>query len=293
MNNKSKWPIIIVITVVILLIVGIILFFALSMNKGDATDTQETSVMSFVDAHGNWYEFTPDADVKKTYFDKQDFQTIDDKKTYTGNKYKSRAGIDVSEHNGVIDWNKVKNSGVDFAIIRIGGRGYGKTGNLYADKKFDDNYRGAKDAGLDVGCYFFSQAINEEEAREEARFVLSILGGRKLDLPIVYDPESILDDEARTDGVSGEQFTANCIAFFDEIDKANNVSDYSYTTMLYANMLWEAFMLDLKKLPNTEIWYADYEMYPQTPYHYTIWQYSEKGSVPGVDGIVDLDIQMY
>ncbi|MCR4610604.1 MAG: glycoside hydrolase family 25 protein [Lachnospiraceae bacterium] len=248
--------------------------------------------MQFVDAHGQWYEFTPNDNVKKHDYDLSAFKNVDGKMTYSDGKYKSRAGIDVSEFNGDIDWNAVKNAGVEFAFIRIGGRGYGQSGNLYADKKFDDNYKGAKAAGLDVGCYFFSQAINEEEAKEEAKYVLDILKGRSLDLPIVYDPESILKDEARTDNVSGEQFTKNCVAFFDYIKNENNVSNYSYTTMIYCNMVWEAFMLDLVKLKDYDIWYADYEPLPQTPYHFSIWQYSESGTISGITGNVDLNIQI-
>ena len=114
--------------------------------------------------------------------------------TYDDDRYEIRHGVDVSHHQGEIDWNKVKNAGFDFAFLRIGFRGYGEEGTLNPDKQFNANYSGAKNAGLDVGIYFFAQAVNEKEAVEEADYVLELLGGRKLDLPIVYDPESILDD---------------------------------------------------------------------------------------------------
>ncbi len=290
-TGKTK-IVLMVLVLIIIVLTGTIVFFVIDKKSENADTGSESQTMSFVDAHGQWYEFTPNPGITKAYVDKRDYKLVNDRMTYTGDKYKSRNGIDVSEHNGVIDWKKVKDFGIDFAIIRIGGRGYGKAGNLYADKMFDENYKKAKEAGLDVGCYFFSQAINEEEAKEEAEYVLSILDGRSLDLPIVYDPESILDDEARTDNVPGEQFTENCIVFFDTVNRENKDKGYSYKTMLYANMVWEAFMLDLNKLTDTEIWYADYESNPQTPYHYTIWQYSENGNVPGVDGAVDLDVEI-
>ena len=152
--------------------------------------------------------------------------------------------------------------------------------------KFENNITKAKEAGVEVGVYFFSQAINEEEAREEARFVLEHLGGRVLELPVVYDPENILDDVARTDNVTPEQFTKNSIAFSEEVKAAG------YKPMIYSNMLWEAFKLDMTKLKEYSFWYADYESKPQTPYDFTFWQYSEKSSVPGISGNMDMNIEM-
>ena len=141
-------------------------------------------------------------------------------------------------------------------------------------------------AGIDVGVYFFSQAVNEEEAKEEADFVLEHLKGQEFQMPVVYDPEHILEDEARTDGVTGEQFTQNAKVFCKEIEKAG------YDAMIYSNMLWEAYELDLEKLLDYPVWYADYEELPQTPYRFSMWQYSSTGSVPGIEGNVDLNIQL-
>ena len=105
-------------------------------------------------------------------------------------------------------------------------------------------------------------------------------------MPVVYDPEHILEDEARTDGVTGEQFTQNAKVFCKEIEEAG------YDAMIYSNMLWEAYELDLEKLLDYPIWYADYEELPQTPYRFSMWQYSSTGSVPGIEGNVDLNIQL-
>ena len=104
-------------------------------------------------------------------------------------------------------------------------------------------------------------------------------------MPVVFDPESILHDDSRTDNVSGEQFTKNCIAF------CNEVESRGFDSMIYANTTWEAYMLDLGKLQDYPIWYADYAQEVQSPYGYVMWQYSEKGEVPGIDGPVDLNIQ--
>lgn len=210
----------------------------------------------------------------------------ENKISYEDKKYTSRLGVDVSVFQGDIDWEQVKAAGYEFAILRIGYRGYGEEGTLNADEKFEQNLENARKAGIDVGVYFFSQAVNEEEAKEEADFVLEYLKGQELQMPVVYDPEHILEDEARTDGVTGEQFTQNAKVFCKEIEEAG------YDAMIYSNMLWEAYELDLEKLSDYPVWYADYEELPQTPYRFSMWQYSSTGIVPGIEGNVDLNIQL-
>lgn len=259
------------------------------MNDNDLSSAEEisvqTQVMDFVDVYGEHYTTEIIEDVEKHAYDWRHLKNIEGIAYYEDDSYMSRLGIDVSHHQGYIDWTKVKNAGVSFAFIRIGYRGYGETGKICADKTAMDNIKNAQKAGIDVGVYFFSQAINEEEALEEADFVLEQLDGIVLELPVVYDPETIRDDVARTDDVSGEQFTRNTIAFCEAL-KASG-----YTTMIYSNMLWEAFEYDLIALKNMDIWYADYEKIPQTPYAFSFWQFTEKGHIDGVDGEVDLDIQ--
>lgn len=204
---------------------------------------------------------------------------------YKDSSYTIRRGIDVSHHNGTINWKKVKKAGISFAFIRIGYRGYSHKGSLQIDRQFRNNLKKAQKAGVDVGIYFFSQAINRKEALEEADFVLKTLNGKKLDLPIVYDPERILHARARTDGVSGRQFTKNTLAFCSKIQKAG------YEAMVYSNMYWEAFLFDMKKIEKYPIWYADYKRKPQTPYAFSFWQYTSGGKVDGIPGRVDLNVQ--
>ncbi len=239
----------------------------------------------FVDAFGEEYETTIQVDFPKTNYINDMFGFENGKTLYEDDTYYTRHGIDVSGYQGKINWDKVKASGVEFAILRLGFRGYGQSGTLNLDKRFADNISGACAAGLDIGVYIFSQAINEEEAIEEAEFVLKNIEGYELTMPIVYDPESILDDVARTDNVTAEQFTKNTIAFCERIKEAG------FRPMVYSNMLWEAFNLDMEKLNQYSFWYADYEKLPQTPYAYEMWQYSSEGNVDGVSGPVDLDIQ--
>jgi GH25 family lysozyme M1 (1,4-beta-N-acetylmuramidase) len=251
-------------------------------EKTEDESASEEEPFLFRDVYGVEYETTINPNIASKPYSDESFVHEGHKLKYTDGDY--LLGVDVSHHQGAIDWNKVKADGYDFAILRIGYRGYGKTGSVNADREFENYYKNARAAGLKVGVYFFAQAINETEAKEEADFVLSTLNGRELDLPVVYDPESILDDVARTDNVTGEQFTANTKIFCETI-KAGG-----YDPMIYANMLWEAFELDLEQLSDYPLWYADYEPVPQTPYDFEIWQYTNEGRVPGIDGVCDLDI---
>ena len=247
----------------------------------DSDEKPDGDILRFRDVYGVGYETVINRDIPANPYNNDSFVHEGNKVKYLDRDY--MLGVDVSHHQGNIDWEKVKADGYGFAILRIGYRGYG-TGSLNEDKEFENYYRGAKDAGLLVGAYFFSQAINEDEAKEEAIFVLDMLEGRPMDLPVVYDPESILDDESRTDNVTGEQFTKNTKVF------CRTIEENGYQPMIYSNMLWEAFELDLTQLAGYPMWYADYEDVPQTPYMFDIWQYSNEGSVSGVDGACDLDI---
>lgn len=207
------------------------------------------------------------------------------KMTYSDENFTSRWGIDVSKYQQSVDWKSVKSQGISFAILRIGYRGYGQKGKICSDEMFEKHFSGAKEAGLDVGVYFFSQAVNENEAKEEAEFVLKQLHGRALECPVFFDPENIFDDEARTDDISGEQFTRNSIVFCDTIEASG------YQAMVYSNMLWESFMFDMSQIEDYGIWYADCAECPQTPYDFCFWQYTASGRIDGMDGKVDLDLQ--
>ena len=220
-------------------------------------------------------------------YNSADFALDGQKMTYTdSDHYSSRIGIDVSEHNGEVDWEAVRNAGYEFAYLRIGYRGYGSDGSLVEDAMFETNYEGARKAGLDVGVYFYSQAIDEAEAEEEAKFVTDTLNGRHLDLPAAIDMETVEEGAARTDGVSGDQFTQNIKAF------SLAIVDAGYEPMLYTNLHWESFTLDMTKLYDLPVWFSNYSATPGTPYKFRVWQYSNTGTVDGVSGSVDLDIEM-
>ena len=222
--------------------------------------------------------------ITKNNYKWDDDEGVMSKKSPVG--YKMRYGIDISKHNGNVDFNKVKKAGFDFVFIRIAYRGYGSKGNLKVDEMQDKYLKEAKEAGLKVGAYVFSQSINEEEAKEEAKLAIDLLKDYKLDLSLVFDPETIKGDTARTDDISGEQFTKNAIVFCEEVKRAG------ITPAIYSNLVWEDYYYNLEKLKDYEIWYADYNKLPQTPYNFKYWQFSEVGIVDGIDGNVDLNVMI-
>lgn len=243
--------------------------------------------LRFLDAHKQEFEMMVNPEVEFHPYDLSRFFNDGINCAYDDDVYTSRRGIDVSTYQGWIDWDAVAASGISFVFLRLGYRGYGPEGTIMQDEAFDSNITGAQAAGLDVGAYFFSQAVNEYEAQEEARACMEWLAPYTLQLPLVFDSEHVLDDVARTDDVSGEQFTQNAIAFC-ELVKAEG----GYSPAIYCNLKWEAFTYDLTKLAAYPIWYADYEPLPQTPYRFTWWQYTETGYCPGIEGEVDLDIEI-
>lgn len=248
-----------------------------SVEEIEETELEEdNAALTFLDVFGESHETQIVEGFPKKEYRDEFFARDGEKVFYEDEKYTSRFGIDVSNKEQDIDWDKVQEFGVDFVIIRLGYRGYGSLGDIHLDLHFHENMKAAQERGMDVGVYFFSQAINEEEAIEEAKFVLENIEGYELKLPIVYDPESILDDEARTDDVTAEQFTKNSIAFCEYIKAAG------YEPMIYANMMWEAYELEMEKLSDYSFWYADYEKYPQTPYAFSMWQYTESGDLEGI-----------
>lgn len=258
-----------------------------SVEDGAEIEDTVPKILHFVDVFGEEYQVKVNSNAEMHNYQLTAFAHEGDRLSYQGDEgYSYRLGVDVSYHNGYIDWKKVKSSGYEFAFLRIGYRGYGQAGNVCLDKQFFHNIKNAQAAGIDVGVYFFSQAINEEEAEEEAEFVIKNLEGLEIQLPVVYDPENILDDKARTDDVTGAQFTKNTIIFCKKIAEAG------YQPMIYSNMLWEAFQFDMEQLSAYPVWYADYEPLPQTPYAFEYWQYSNEGIVDGIEGLVDLDIHL-
>ena len=196
----------------------------------------------------------------------------------------SRLGVDVSSHQGAIDWEAVAAAGVEFAMIRIGYRGY-EQGRICEDAFARTNLEGARAAGLEVGAYFFSQAVSTEEAAGEAAWCVAFLEEQALQLPLVYDWEHVSDPDARTAGlVDRELLTACAGTFLDAVRVAG------YDPMVYFNGYQSRELYDLNALGDYGFWYAQYSQGLDFPYAVELWQYTDGGSVPGISGKVDLDL---
>lgn len=198
-------------------------------------------------------------------------------------------GIDVSSYQGDIDWNAAREDGVEFAILRVGYRGYGEEGKIRMDEKFIQNYDGANEAGIDVGVYFFSQATSVDEAIEEAKFVLDCLGDRRLEYPVVFDWETVVpldeNDTPRTEDVMPNTLTLSAIAFCETIQSEG------YDAMIYTNKKQATIKYDMRQLANYPVWLALYDTELTYCYDFDIWQYGT-GFIDGIEGEVDFNIGM-
>ena len=212
-------------------------------------------------------------------------QSIDNKLYYfdaNGVQQDATFGIDVSKYQSNIDWEQVKTAGVKFVIIRIGYRGYG-SGALVLDPMFEQHFTNARNAGLKVGVYFFSQAVNENEAREEAQGCAYVLNGRKLDYPIYFDTEASGGKNGRADGLGVEDRTKCAIAFCEEV-KAQG-----YKPGVYASTLWFRKRIDLNRLKSYSIWNAHYNV-AGSPIACDLWQGTCTARIPGYGGQIDVNI---
>lgn len=223
---------------------------------------------------------TPVSQLKENPYGEEDFQMVGDYLTCTDGAY--TLGIDVSYWQGDIDWEQVRQAGVEFVMLRIGWRGSEK-GLMFADDNVVDNYEKAKAAGLKVGGYFFSQAISEQEAIEEAEFVLDIIKDWDLELPIAYDWE-YLTAEDRTGNVTGQTQTLCAVAF------CETVRSGGFQAMVYTNPDHALSRLDMEKLSPYGLWLAQYNDWLDYPHRVDMWQYTNAGTVPGIAGNVDINL---
>ena len=197
-------------------------------------------------------------------------------------------GVDVSRYQGTVDWDALWNAGARFAILRVGGR-YQQSGEIYDDKLFEEYYAGAKAVGMRIGVYFYSQAINTAEAVEEADYVLGKLRGKELDGPVVFDWESAESASARTNGLPVATVCDCAVAYCERVKEAG------YPPMVYMNAHDGYLRYDLSRLKDYDIWYAGQYNgpYPKFIYDFAIWQYTDTGSIAGIDGRADLDLWFF
>lgn len=205
--------------------------------------------------------------------------------SYEDDVYTSKLGIDVSSYQKNINWKKVKEAGVEFAILRIGYRGYGESGKLVEDPMFEKNYANAIKEGIEIGVYFFSQSVNEDEIKEEVDFVCKRLEGKEISYPVVFDLEKIKNDEARTDNLTTEEITSMTEQF------CKLIEEKGYTPCIYGNAKIFTTKMKLEQFNNYQKWYADYQEKPIYIYDFEIWQYTEEGKINGISGNIDLNIQ--
>lgn len=195
----------------------------------------------------------------------------------------SQTAIDVSDLQGKIDWERVSEDGIDFAMIRLGRRGYTE-GNIYLDNYYYENVSGVQSEGMPFGVYFFSQAITEDEAIEEANFVIKHLSGSGISYPVVFDHEPVESADGRANNLSKNELTHITKAFCQKIE------DAGYTPMIYGNA-FDMERLNLNDLKGIDVWYAEYESsQPTGQFNFAMWQYSSTANVSGINTQADLSI---
>lgn len=241
----------------------------------------ESLVYSEIDG----YKFMPILNVEMNEFEKGEFVIRDDNQIeyYEDGEVVSHKTIDVSKYQGDIDWEKVKNDGVEYVFIRVGLRGYG-TGKIVEDTNFTKNIEGALEADLKVGVYFFTEAITTEEAIEEAEYVLERIKKYNITLPVALDLEAIGNDIGRNEYLSQDELTEVCLAFMETIEKNG------YTPMLYGNIKCITSMIDYEIFSKYDLWFAFYNDDIYIPYNVSGWQYTSSGAVDGITGECDLNI---
>ena len=236
----------------------------------------------YSDGTEEWVQINPY--MEKNTYDFTNLVSNDGKmKYYTDGKKISYLGVDISRYQKDVDFEALKSDGIEFVMIRVGARGY-KTGEIQIDEYFHENIKKASDAGLDIGVYFFSQAVTQEEAIEEAQLVLDNIREYEILYPIAYDMEFIENDTARVETLTRDERTAVAAAFL------NHINNAGYTPMLYGDTEWLVKRIDVAKFNASCIWLAEEADIPKYPYRYEMWQYTTQGQVRGINGFVDLNI---
>lgn len=251
------------------------------VENDPSTDGKHTLVQS-ADGEEEWVLISPYLPKHEYDFTKLVCQS-ELMKYYEDGKLVSYVGTDISKEQDYIDFVKLKKAGINFVMIRVGARGYG-SGQLVLDEYFSDNIKRATDAGLEVGVYFFSQAINETEAIEEANMVLENIKDYKITYPVAFDMEYIPNDTARIDNLSKAEKTTITQAFLDTIMNAG------YKPLIYGNKEWLIKQIDMSKLTGYDIWLAQEDDIPDYPYKFAMWQYSTDATIDGIAGYANLNI---
>ena len=279
----------------VLVVGGLLTAVVLSLRGGSARQEPEADPHAgqvYINDGFNMVWMTPHEGIPASGLAQEDFRrdTNDDgsdgvRVRYLGAEYATRWGVDVSNHQGTIDWAALKRQGIDFAYLRLGLRGYGEKGSLYPDRSFDSYYSGARAAGIEVGVYFFSQAATVQEAAQEALYALQLLDGRDLDLPVYYDWEPVQQEDSRTLHNSEFLLTSQARTFCALIEQGG------YEAGVYMNRQQGYYRYDLPSMRNIALWIADPGDYPDFYYRFDVWQYDHGARLDGVNEIVDLNVE--
>ena len=277
--RRNKTALILVIVILAALVAALVIGL---LSKKEPEDPHKGQV--YIYDGFDWIWMTPLEGVPANELTEEFFSSSSGRIEYIGSDYDVLRGVDVSEHQLDIDWKQVAASGVDYAYIRVGWRGYTE-GGLFEDVYFERNIQGALDAGLHVGVYMFSQAVTVQEAIEEADFVLERIGKYNVTLPVVFDWEKIEAAEARSHGLTMELRTDCARAFCETVKSAG------YVPCVYFNRNLGYYGYDLTRLTDYEFWFSLPESgFPNFYYACDMWQYSFTETVPGIAEPTDMNL---
>lgn len=305
-KRRNKRVLLIILALIIIIVILIICVVSLSISKKRISDKLSADESYIEAAATREYEYSPSGEfiefedytygtvilkalqnVPLSKMNPDNLKISGDYRYYTENgEVTSYLGIDVSYFQGDIDWSLVKEAGIDYVMIRVGYRGY-ETGLINKDTKFDEYVTGATEAGLNVGVYFYSQALNTQEAREEADFVLNEINGKNITYPVAFDWEITGEESARTNDITPAELTELTDAFCGEIAKAG------YIPIIYSSKRQALLKMDMDALSHYDFWLCEYDENPEYPYIYQMWQYSSQASIPGINGDTDINICFY
>lgn len=253
-----------------------------TQEEQDELNDGKHTLVTFADGSEKWVELNSNLAlndyVKSRFVYKEPIMSY-----YVNGKEASWFGVDISRKQGVVDFKKLKKAGCDFVMIKVGGRGY-SSGEVVLDEKLKDYMTDAKNAGLDIGVYFYSQAVSKSEIEEEVETLLEAIKDYQINYPVVYMMQEVEGDMARVELLDEESRTSFAKTFLEAVKKAG------YTPMIYGNKEWLVTKLNLEELSDYDIWLAQDGDAPDYPYEFTMWQYDKEGIINGITEETGLNI---
>lgn len=251
-------------------------------NELDPSTDGLHTLITYKDGTEEWLEINPYLALND--YNESNFVFVNNiMKYYENGVNVSYAGVDLSKNEDYVDFERLKSAGIDYVMIRLGQRGF-VSGEITLDENFQDNYDRASAAGLDIGVYFFSQAITVEEAKEEAEFVIATLSENKINYPVVFYMEDVSGSDVRTKDLTQMARTNIAIAFMDAVEEAG------YIPIICGNKEFLLKKISFGSLIGYEVWLCQEADTPDFPYEYSMWRYTEFGNIAGISGYANLNI---